>query len=177
MTCKICNIIANKETLQAMKLYEDDQIIALLSKKPASLSHVLIFPKKHYTILEQVPDQEVAKLFSVANNISRAMFESLNIQGTNIFLQNGVAAGQEEAHLMLQIIARMENDGVKLDWEPKKLGEEEMSTIELSYKQFTDGTVYTSDGKKEEKQEISESKEKIEDDGENYMVKYFNKMP
>lgn len=181
MDCKLCNITENKQLLQGMKLYEDEMCIALLSKKPASLCHVIVYPKKHATIIEQVSDEEVMQIFKVCNKISRAMFESLNIQGTNILVQNGVAAGQDEPHFCMHIVSRMENDGIKLSWEPKKMSEEEMSTVELQYRQMTDGNVFES--KKAEKKEavpVKEEKaeEKEEDsDEENYMLKYFNKMP
>lgn len=188
MTCKLCNIKENKPLLQMMKVYQDEKAIALLSKKPASICHVILFPTNHYTIIEQVPDDEIAHLFSVANKISRAMFESLNIQGTNIFVQNGVAAGQEEPHFIVHIIARTENDGIKLQWEPKKMSDEQLGTAELSYKQFTDGIVFSTETKADQKpagETISEEREdkkegniEGEEDGEeNYLLKYFNKMP
>ena len=183
MTCKICSIINNEETLKIVKVYQDDTAIAVLSKKPASLCHVIIFPRNHYTIIEQVPDNEIAHLFAIANNISRAMFESLNIQGTNIFVQNGVSAGQDDAHFSIHIIARTENDNVNLSWEPKTLNQEEMSTIELSYKNFTEGTVFSKEeGGVASKPKIEKAKEGPEemsdnDEEENYMIKYFNRTP
>lgn len=183
MTCKICNIINNEETLKIVKVYQDDAAIAVLSKKPASLCHVIIFPRNHYTIIEQVPDNEIAHLFTIANKISKAMFESLNIQGTNIFVQNGVSAGQDDPHFSIHIIARTENDNVNLSWEPKTLNQEEMSTIELSYKNFTEGTVFSKEETNSvDKPKIGEAKEGSEemsdnDDDENYMIKYFNRIP
>jgi diadenosine tetraphosphate (Ap4A) HIT family hydrolase len=179
MPCKLCNITRDRLLLKTLKLYEDEKVVAVLSKKPASICHVIVFPKVHCTILEQVPDDIAAHILNVCNKISRAIFESLNVQGTNIFIQNGVAAGQEEPHFIAHIIARTENDGIKLDWEPRKLTEEEMSTIELSYKQHTEGIVFNAEGaKREETKEIKERVQKIgEEDEENYMIKYFNKMP
>jgi diadenosine tetraphosphate (Ap4A) HIT family hydrolase len=185
MECKLCKIYENKELLNIMKIYEDEICIVLLSKKPASLCHTIIYPKKHYTILEQVPDQEIAHIFNVCNNISRAMFESLNIQGTNIFVQNGLAAGQEEPHFCIHIISRQENDGIKLDWVPKQLTEEEMSTIELQYKQQTEGIVFNNENNTESinennldpQNQNNNDKKHNENDDDNYMLKYFNKIP
>jgi len=180
MECKLCNIIQNKQLLNMIKLYEDEKCVAVLSKKPASLCHVIVYPKNHVTIIEQVPDDDVKHIFGICNKISRAMFESLNIQGTNIFVQNGTPAGQEDPHFSIHIVARTENDGIKLDWEPKQLSEEQMSTIELQYKQYTDGTVFEEEKKQvvEEAapaQQEPESQEETHE--ENYMLKYFDKKP
>jgi diadenosine tetraphosphate (Ap4A) HIT family hydrolase len=180
MTCKLCAIQENREMLSSIKIYEDEICVGVLSKKPASICHVVLFPRKHYTILEQVPDNEIGHMLIVSNKISRAMFESLNIQGTNIFIENGIPAGQTEPHFLINIISRTENDDVKLGWEPKQMSEEQMSTLELQYKQHTDGVVFSAETKKpeiqkEEKKE--EIKQKDADGEENYMIKYFNKIP
>ncbi|MFT4304152.1 MAG: HIT family protein [Candidatus Woesearchaeota archaeon] len=181
--CRICTIIESKEIAEKVKIYEDEICIALLSTKPASIAHTIIFPKKHYTIIEQVPDNEIKHMFQICNKISRAMFESLNIQGTNILVQNGIPAGQEEPHFSINIIARREGDGMQLEWKPKQLSQEELSTIELQYKKYLEEpSVETI-----KKQEILKSDEKSadnpidklteDDDEENYLVKYFNRMP
>ena len=87
--------------------------------------------------MEQVPDAELAKLFQVSNKVSSAIFENLGAQGTNIFVSNGIPAGQTVAHFTINVIPRKENDGVNLQWAPKQLTEEEMSTVELKLKDQT----------------------------------------
>src|SRR3989338_5285393 len=94
-------------------------------------------PKNHYPILEQVPDIEIGRLFQASNKISSAIFESLGVQGTNIFVANGIPAGQTVAHFTINVIPRKENDGINLQWQPKQLNEEEISTIELKLKEQT----------------------------------------
>ncbi|MCB9359565.1 HIT family protein [Candidatus Woesearchaeota archaeon] len=178
MDCKICTIIGNKQQFDRVRIYQDDICVGLLSTRPASLAHAIVFPRKHYTIMEQVPDEELMHIFEVCNKISRAMFESLNIQGTNILVQNGLPAGQEEPHFSVNIIARQENDGIKLDWQPKQLQQEEMSTVELQYKKLFD-EVGTKVIHPEQNLKTEDKKADITDDGdeENYLVKYFNKIP
>jgi histidine triad (HIT) family protein len=188
MNCKICTIQENRLLFSGMMIYEDDICAAILSKKPASLCHVILFPKKHLTILEQVSDSDFGHMLNVSNKISRGMFESLNIQGTNIFIQNGIDAGQEEPHFIINIIARVEKDDVRLNWEPRKLSEEEMSTIELKYKEFTEGSVFKEEKKQHEISAPEEKEEKTvikkpqnnddeEEQEENYQLRYFNKSP
>ena len=131
--CIICSIIAGN--IPSKKVYEDDLVLGVLDVNGANPGHCFVMPKNHYAILEQVPDNEVAKLFQASNKISRAIFESLGSQGTNIFLANGIPAGQTVAHVTVNVIPRKENDGVNLQWAPKQLSEEEISTVELKLKE------------------------------------------
>ena len=109
MKCEACELIKGEE-----KIYEDDKVFAVLAKNPANYGHIWVVPKEHYTIIEQVPDFVMAHIGVVTNKISMALFESMKIQGTNIFIQNGVAAGQNIPHLIVHIIPRFENDGINL---------------------------------------------------------------
>ena len=47
--------------------------------------------------------------------ISNAVLRSLGVQGTNIIVQNGIAAGQKAQHFMVHVIPRKERDGIKFD--------------------------------------------------------------
>ena len=62
--CLVCGIIEGK--IPSKKVYEDEQILAVLDVNGANPGHCFVLPKKHYTIFEQVPDNEVAKLFQVS---------------------------------------------------------------------------------------------------------------
>jgi len=132
-SCLICQIAGNR--IPSFKIYEDDLILAVLDVNGANPGHCFVMPKNHYPIIEQVPDAELANLFTVANKVSSAIFESLKVQGTNIFVANGIPAGQTVAHFVINIIPRKENDGINLQWKPKQLTEEEMSTVELKLKE------------------------------------------
>jgi histidine triad (HIT) family protein len=168
--CQICQLMKSKEGLV---VYEDEGMKALLLDKPSSPGHIRLFPKKHYTIFEQVPDQEVEKIFIVANKISTAVFEGLNMQGTNILVNNGVAAGQKDPHFTIDIIPRIEGDGLKLDWTPRQLSDDEMSTVELMLKPHTETL-----GVSEEPEKPVEGKKKEETiKDENYLTQQLRRIP
>jgi len=131
--CIICQIIGGR--IPSKKVYEDELIMAVLDVNGANPGHCFVMPKNHYPIIEQVPDHEIGKMFQVSNKISTAIFETLGAQGTNIFVANGIPAGQTVAHFMINVIPRKENDGINLQWQPKQLSEEEMSTVELKLKE------------------------------------------
>jgi histidine triad (HIT) family protein len=170
--CEICDFIKNNK-LQT--IYEDDKIVAALAIKPSFNGHVLVLPKKHYSIIEQVPDHEVAQLFWVANKISIILFESLQVQGTNIFVQNGTSAGQTYSHFMINIVPRMPEDNINLEWQPKQLTQEELSTVELKIK---DQTKSIGHFEQEQRDPVNMDKEnKKLDDESDYLVKSLRRIP
>lgn len=165
----------NEAELAEMKLYEDEHCIAILASKPFSLCHIVLFPRTHATILEQLPDALIQHLFHVSNKLSQVLFESLNIQGTNILIQNGVPAGQDDPQISIHIIARTENDGIKLDWEPKKISEEEMSIAELQYQKAAEEMTHETEQPPPEKSEAAKPEEISDEEEENYLIKYFER--
>jgi diadenosine tetraphosphate (Ap4A) HIT family hydrolase len=126
-----------------------------------------------------MPDYEVGEMFGKVNKISTAVFESMGAQGTNIMLQNGVAAGQNFSHLMVHVIPRREGDSINLMWPPKQLSEEEMSTVELKLKE---GAKDIGEFKKKAPKPIEMDKEaeqikQPEGDEENYLIKQLERIP
>jgi|ETN02SMinimDraft_2_1059926.scaffolds.fasta_scaffold40375_2 diadenosine tetraphosphate (Ap4A) HIT family hydrolase len=160
-------------------IYEDDEFKAIMAEDPAVVGQIQLFPKEHFTIFEQVPDFTVGKLFSIANKLSTASFEALGMQGTNIIVTNGVAAGQKHAHFSVSILPRGENDGVNLEWQPQQLSEEEMSSIELKIKDHTE-EIGKVDATKEVKTVTTgkkgAKKEKVSQ-AENYLLRSLNRIP
>jgi len=128
--CAICEQLKQKKDI----LGESEHITVLLAPQPAVDGHILIVPKQHAAIAEQLMDGVVAEMFTTANKISSTLFDKLGAQGTNLLLQNGLAAGQSVNHVTLNVIPRTENDGLNLQWQPKQLTEEEMVTIEATLK-------------------------------------------
>ncbi|RMF54424.1 HIT family protein [Candidatus Woesearchaeota archaeon] len=170
--CEICKKIEQKA---AKVVYEDDKVFACLTAKPASLGHILVMPKEHFSIIEMVPDPLFEHLFKVVNKISIAVFEALHAQGTNIIIQNGVAAGQDVPHFLVHIIPRMQNDNLSFKWAPKQLNEEEMSTVEMMLKDQT-STI----GMREEKKkpvEVEQKEDETISGEDNYLLKQLKRLP
>ena len=161
--CEHCKLIEEKELV----VFEDKDIVAVLSKKAVSKGHVLVMPKQHLPILEQIPDELVERIFIVANKVSTAMFEALRINGTNIIVENGTPAGQKTPHFAVNVIPRTENDGLKLGWKHKKFTDEQISMAEMQLKQEVEG-------KKKETAEIEKKEEVVKDD---YLLKQLRRVP
>ena len=133
--CDYCNMASGKK--KSRVVYEDDLCTAIAVSEPAAMGHVIILPKKHFNIIEQMPDKTVGHMFLLANKISTALFDNLGAHGTNIIVRNGVAAGQDSNHFKIHIIARRENDRLNFDWQPKQLPPEEMNSLEQKIKEHT----------------------------------------
>jgi histidine triad (HIT) family protein len=173
-TCIICQIIGN--SIPSKKIYEDELVLAVLDVNGANPGHCFVMPKNHYPIIEQVPDMEIGKLFQVSNKISSAIFEALGAQGTNIFVANGIPAGQTVAHFMINVIPRKENDEINLQWQPKQLSEEEMSTVELKLKEQTKNIGYFE--KEEKKPRIHAAKPAaLSEEEEEYFTRQMRRLP
>ena len=171
--CIVCQIIGNE--VPSKKVYEDELVMAVLDINGANPGHCFVMPKNHYPIIEQVPNIEINRLFQVSNRISSAIFESLGVQGTNIFVANGIPAGQTIAHFTINVIPRKENDGINLQWQPKQLSEEEMSTVELKLKEQTKNI---SMEKEEKKAKVQAPKPVIlSDEEEEYFSKQMRRLP
>ena len=157
------------------KIYEDKKAIAVLCPEPVSQGHIWVIPKKHYPIIENIPDYDVSYMFGIANKISICLFETLKAQGTNIFVQNGVAAGQKYSHFIINIIPRMPNDNINLEWQPRQLTQEEMSTVELKIKENI-GPVGSFEKEKKEPIKLDKETETISDETD-YLVKSLRRIP
>ncbi|MFC2016574.1 HIT family protein [Chloroflexota bacterium] len=125
--CIFCQIIAGK--VQSKKVYEDDDVVAVLDVNPANPGHILIMPKEHYSIMPQIPDDEVGHIFLVAKALSNTSLRALEVQGSNIIVANGVAAGQRAQHFMVHLIPRKENDGVDFQIPQKNIPEDELQKV------------------------------------------------
>jgi histidine triad (HIT) family protein len=125
--CPFCLIGEGK--LPAKIVYADTSFVAALDIKPANKGHVVLFPKQHHSLLTQMSDGEVKNMFSLATTLSRAVFEGMKAEGTNIFVANGGAAGQFIPHVAVHIIPRWKDDGVTFPWQPLQLDEKDFAKI------------------------------------------------
>lgn len=128
--CPFCSMAEGK--IPVIKVYEDLEILAILDINPANPGHTLVFTKKHNATLNDLNPYESDRLFTAANKIAKAMAKGINAKGVNMYIASGPAAGQTAPHLLINIIPRFENDGLRFGWQPKKMAEEQMASIAKS---------------------------------------------
>ena len=125
--CIFCQIASGK--VASKKIYEDEQVVAVLDINPANPGHILLITKEHYVVMPQIPDDVVAHIGMVTKGLSHALLRALKAQGTTIFVANGVTAGQRAQHFMLHIIPRMEKDGVTIDYPEHEISDEDYKKV------------------------------------------------
>ncbi|MDO8575196.1 MAG: HIT domain-containing protein [bacterium] len=76
--CIFCKII--KKEIPAHILYEDDSYISFLDIRPLSPGHALLIPKKHYRWVWDMPEEEIAEIFKIANKIANAQRKAFNVE-------------------------------------------------------------------------------------------------
>jgi len=167
MTCEFCSLVARKDLI----LFEDELCAAVLAPRPAALGHILILPREHVTIIEQAPPPLVSRLFEVASRMSLLLFNKLGTRGTNILLPNGVAAGQQVAHLAVSVLARVPDDGLQFQWEAKELPEEELAGLEQRL------SAALSSPKDPASPASAPKAAELADDPENYLLRHLHRRP
>jgi histidine triad (HIT) family protein len=173
-TCDICKIVENKASFKV--IYEDDLVFAILHESPAIEGHALVIPKKHSPILEELDDKSVERLFVIANKISTSVFDTLGAHGTNIILNNGIDAGQELPHVVLNVLPRQEKDNINIEWQARKATEGELKTSQSMIKSISDFIFSGKDSlpQVELKKDVHNEEIKPEED---YTIKSLKRIP
>jgi len=101
-------------------LYEDEIGFATLGK--SVLGHVRVYPKRQVKKVEELNDEEITHLFTIASFAATVVFETWGAQGTNVVAHSN---NQQES-FYIDVIPRNMNDDLNLRWEPKSVPEPEM---------------------------------------------------
>lgn len=115
--CIFCDIISGK--LPSSVVYQDARCSAFMDIQPVNTGHILVIPNSHATRLADLDEDIGADLFRVAQRIAAALrMSGLKCEGVNLFLADGVAAGQEVFHVHLHVFPRHRGDGFGLKFPP-----------------------------------------------------------
>ncbi|MBT4446732.1 HIT family protein [archaeon] len=163
-------------------VFENDRFVAFVQEKAISPGQITIIPREKYTIFEMLPSQMLAELSTVIKTVSEAVFETLKCHGTNVLIENGISAGQDQPVLSIHIIPRFTDDGLPLDWEAKQIEEYDMedAMVHLTSNKIRlgddivaseDSDIEVADGV-----EIVDDKKKAKKE-ENYLIKSLRKIP
>lgn len=117
--CIFCKIIDG--SIPSSKVYEDENILAILDLSQTTYGHTLVMPKKHYQNILEIPSDELATLMVKVQELAKLITAKLNANGVNILVNTNEAAGQTVMHLHIHIIPRYdENDGISIDFKPNE---------------------------------------------------------
>ena len=106
--CVFCRIVERRVT--ASLVYEDDATLAFLDLRQPNPGHVLVVPKVHVPMLDQLPLDVAARLIQTVVLVTGAVRRGFAPDGINVWQSNGVAAGQEVFHVHLHVFPRRAGD-------------------------------------------------------------------
>lgn len=112
--CVFCKIVAG--TIPALRVYEDEQILAFLDIGPLAEGHLLVIPKEHAERLDEMNPEVAADLARQLPRLARSVVQVTGAAGYNLLQNNGRVSGQEVLHIHFHIIPRAEGDGLGYRW-------------------------------------------------------------
>lgn len=125
--CVFCKIINGE--IPSYKVYEDEDVLAILDISQATLGHTLVMPKIHTQNLFDASSETIKKVFEVVGMLSKKIKTNLNCDGINVLNNNGEMAGQTVQHLHIHIIPRYSNDSFNIHFPNNSLSIDEFTSL------------------------------------------------
>ena len=120
-----CRIIDGE--IPCVKVYEDDDVLAILDISQTTKGHTLVIPKAPCSDFLSAPKEILNKVFAVAQRIGQAQSSILGAKGVNILSNVGAEAGQSVPHFHVHVIPRYGKDnGFQIT-----MKEQDVSSIDL----------------------------------------------
>ena len=90
--------------LPAIKIYEDDQVLAFMDIMPQADGHALVIPKAAAVSLLDLAPEAAAYTITIVQKIAKAIEKALDVQGIVLMQLSGEAAGQTVPHVHFHLI-------------------------------------------------------------------------
>ena len=106
MTYDDQNIFARilRGELPAIKVYEDDQVLAFMDIMPQAEGHTLVVPKTPAITLLDLPPEAAAYTIQIVQKVAKAIEKGLGVDGIVLMQLSGAAAGQTVPHVHFHLI-------------------------------------------------------------------------
>jgi histidine triad (HIT) family protein len=103
MDCIFCRIIDGK--IPSDIVFQDEELLAFRDINPQAPVHLLVIPKKHFTSLAQLTENEallMGHMLCVANQLARD--EGISDTGYRLVINCGQQGGQLVPHLHMHVL-------------------------------------------------------------------------
>jgi histidine triad (HIT) family protein len=107
--CIFCDIIQGAAEVSCC--YEDAAALAFMDIQPVNHGHTLVVPRQHVESLVDLPHDLGMHLFEVAMKLSPVIRKVSGVEGMNLVVSSGAAAGQDVYHFHIHLIPRRRGDG------------------------------------------------------------------
>lgn len=102
--CIFCQIVDGR--LPSHRIYEDNDVLAILDIQQTTLGHTIVIPKHHYDHFLSTPKSVMNQVMNVAQRIGQAQMQTLDAKGVNLLSNVLKAAGQTIFHFHVHVIPR-----------------------------------------------------------------------
>jgi histidine triad (HIT) family protein len=110
--CLFCKIDSGE--IPSEKVYDGEGVFAIKDVNPQAPVHLLILPKKHFSTIMEIEDEDqklIGSIFTVANKLAKE--SGLSDTGFRMILNCGRGAGQSVFHVHYHLMG-----GRALNWPP-----------------------------------------------------------
>ena len=90
--------------LPAIKVYEDERVLAFMDIMPQAEGHTLVIPKSPAVTLLDLAPEEAAYTIQIVQKVAKAIETALQVEGIVLMQLSGVAAGQTVPHVHFHLI-------------------------------------------------------------------------
>lgn len=125
--CIFCDIIAG--SIPSKKVYEDEDVLAILDISQTTKGHTLVMPKKHYNNYLEMPENEFKTLMAKTQIVAKKVITNLDAKGCNTLINTNEVSGQTVMHTHVHIIPRYDSsDSIEIKFNENKLDLDEVLT-------------------------------------------------
>lgn len=100
------NIFAKilRSEIPAIKVYEDEQVLAFMDIMPQADGHTLVIPKSPAVTLLDLAPEAAAYTIQIVQKVAKAIEKALGVEGIVLMQLSGAAAGQTVPHVHFHLI-------------------------------------------------------------------------
>ena len=110
--CIFCAIV--KGDSPASFTHEDDSVVAFMDIQPITHGHMLVVPRAHAVLMQDVDETAAMRAFRVARRMAALARHTLGASGANLLVMDGEVAFQDVPHFHVHVIPRYPKDGFGL---------------------------------------------------------------
>ena len=116
VNCVFCKII--KGDIPSSKVYEDENVFAILDMSQVTPGHTLLIPKKHVRNIYDYDEELASTVFAAVPKVARALRDfDPEVKGLNILVNNEEVASQTVFHSHIHLLPRYtDEDDFGLEW-------------------------------------------------------------
>ncbi len=113
--CILCAIKDNNPLVKNLNVHTTEKFIIAVNLFPFNPGHVMIFPKRHISLISELTDYEAAEMHSLLVTTIKYLNEEFNPSGYNVGYNLGEGSGASIQHLHQHIVPRYTNEVGFLD--------------------------------------------------------------